>query len=119
VEQFLALYALMGFLDLLGLLVCFLPLFLTLQFGMEDYRLVVYREVTSIPEELLQGQDGFFLFSFLVVWLRNLVFNKPFCSQQKLNDHTHTPPQACQYETTFHLPSYIYMVGFSCACAHG
>jgi hypothetical protein len=45
VEQFLALYALMGLLDMLGLLVCFLPLFRTLWFGMEDYRLVVYREV--------------------------------------------------------------------------
>jgi hypothetical protein len=57
--------------------VCFLPLFRTLWFGMEDCRLVVYREVGSIPEELGQG---FFLFSFLVVWLHNLVFNKPFSS---------------------------------------
>jgi hypothetical protein len=56
VEQFLVLYALMGFLDMLGLLVCFLPLFRTLWFRMEDYRLVVYREVGSIPEELLLGQ---------------------------------------------------------------
>jgi hypothetical protein len=55
VEQFLALYALMGLLDMLGLLVCFLPLFRILWFGMEDYRLVVYREVGSIPEELLLG----------------------------------------------------------------
>jgi hypothetical protein len=54
-EQFLALYALMGLLDMLGLLVCFLPLFRALWFGMEDYRLVVYREVGSIPEELLLG----------------------------------------------------------------
>jgi hypothetical protein len=61
--------------------VYFLPLFRTLWFGMEDYRLVVYREVGSIPEELLLGQGRvFFLFSFLVVWLHNLVFNKPFCS---------------------------------------
>jgi hypothetical protein len=37
-------------------------------------------EVGSIPEELLLG---FFLFSFLVVWLHNLVFNKPLCSWQK------------------------------------
>jgi hypothetical protein len=44
---------------------------------MEDYRLVVYSEVGSILEELL---PGFFLFSFLVVWLHNLVLNKPFCS---------------------------------------
>jgi hypothetical protein len=86
VEQFLALYALMGFLDLLGLLGCFLPLFRILWFGMEDYRLAVYHEAGSIPEELLLG---FFLFSFLVVWLHSLVFNKPFCSLQKLNDHTH------------------------------
>jgi hypothetical protein len=77
VEQFLALYALMGLLDMLGLLVCFLPLFRALWFGMKDYRLVVYREVGSISEELLLG---FFLFNFLVVWLHNLVFNKPFCS---------------------------------------
>ena len=59
-EQFLALYALMGLLDMLGLLVCFLPLFWTLWFGMEDYRLVVYREVGSIPEELLLGQGRVF-----------------------------------------------------------
>jgi hypothetical protein len=70
----------MGFLDLLGLLVCFLPLFRTLWFGMEDYRLVVDREVGSIPEKLLLASDGFFLFSFLVVWLHNFVFNKLFCS---------------------------------------
>jgi hypothetical protein len=44
------------FLDMLGLLVCFLPLFRTLWFGTEDCRLVVYREVGSIPEELLHGQ---------------------------------------------------------------
>jgi hypothetical protein len=50
------------FLDMLRLPGCFLPR--TLWFGMEDYRLVVYREVGSIPEELLLG---FFLFSFLVV----------------------------------------------------
>jgi hypothetical protein len=62
VEQFLALYALMGLLDMLGLLVCFLPLFRTLWFGMEDYRLVVYREVGSIPEELLPGQGRVFSF---------------------------------------------------------
>jgi hypothetical protein len=49
-----------GFLDLLGLLVCFLPLFRTLWFGMEDYRLVVYHEVGSIPEELLLGQGRVF-----------------------------------------------------------
>jgi hypothetical protein len=60
VEQFFALYALMGLLVMLGLLVCFLPLFRTLWFGMEDYRLVVYREVGSIPEELLQGQGWVF-----------------------------------------------------------
>jgi hypothetical protein len=60
VEQFLALYALMGLLDILGLLVCLLPLFRTLWFGMEDYRLVVYREVGSIPEELLLGQGRVF-----------------------------------------------------------
>jgi hypothetical protein len=66
----------MGFLDLLGLLVCFLPLW----FGAEDNSLVVYLEVGSIPEGLLLARDKFFLFSFLVVWLHNLVFNKPFCS---------------------------------------
>jgi hypothetical protein len=55
VEQFLAHYALMVFFDLLRLLVCFLPLFRTL-FGIEDYRLVVYCEVGSRPEELLVGQ---------------------------------------------------------------
>jgi hypothetical protein len=63
VEQFLALYALYalwGFLDLLGLLVCFLPLFRTLWFGMEDYRLVAHREVGSIPEELFLGQGQVF-----------------------------------------------------------
>jgi hypothetical protein len=43
-----------------GLLVCFLPLLWTLWFGMEDYRLVVYREVGSIPEELLLGQGRVF-----------------------------------------------------------
>jgi hypothetical protein len=31
-----------------------------LWFGMEDYRLVVYREVGSIPEELLLGQGRVF-----------------------------------------------------------
>jgi hypothetical protein len=62
--------------------VCFLPLFRTLWFGMEDYRLVVYREVGSIPEELLLGQGRVFSiqFFFLVVWLHNFVFNKPFYS---------------------------------------
>jgi hypothetical protein len=30
-----------------------------------------------------------FLFSLLVVWLHNLVFNKHFCSQRKSNDYTH------------------------------
>jgi hypothetical protein len=57
----------MGLLDMLGLLVCFLPLFRALWFGMEDYRLVVYhyrlvvyREVGSIPEELLLGQGRVF-----------------------------------------------------------
>jgi hypothetical protein len=49
-----------GLLDMLGLLVCFLPLFWTLWFGIEDYRLVVYREVGSIPEELLLGQGRVF-----------------------------------------------------------
>jgi hypothetical protein len=52
--------ALMGLLDMLGLLVCFLPLFWTLWFGMEHYRLVVYREVGFIPEELLLGQGRVF-----------------------------------------------------------
>jgi hypothetical protein len=65
VEQFLALYALMGLLDMLGLLVCFLPLFRALWFGMEDYRLVVYREVGSIPESYCKARDGFFLFSLV------------------------------------------------------
>jgi hypothetical protein len=60
VEQFLALYALIVFLDMLRLLVCFLPLFRTLWFGIEDYRLVVYRGVGSIPEELLLGQGRVF-----------------------------------------------------------
>jgi hypothetical protein len=60
VEQFLALYVLMGLLDMLGLLVCFQSLFWTLWFGMEDYRLVVYCEVGSIPEELLLGQGQVF-----------------------------------------------------------
>jgi hypothetical protein len=43
---------------------------------------VVYREVGSIPEELLLGQGWvfFFLLSFLVVWLRDLMFNKPVCN---------------------------------------
>jgi hypothetical protein len=59
----LALYMLMGFLDML-LLVCFPPLFRTLWFGMEDYRLVVYREVGSIPEELLLGQGWVFSIYF-------------------------------------------------------
>jgi hypothetical protein len=59
VEQFLALYALMGFLDILGLLVCFLPVS-DLWFGMEDYRLVVYRKVGSIPEELFLDQGRVF-----------------------------------------------------------
>jgi hypothetical protein len=59
-EQFLALHALIGFLDMLGLLVCFLALFWTLWFGMEDCRLVVYREIGSIPEELLLGQGRVF-----------------------------------------------------------
>jgi hypothetical protein len=36
------------FLDLLGLLVCILPLFWALWFGIEDYRLVVNHEVGSI-----------------------------------------------------------------------
>jgi hypothetical protein len=64
--QFLALYALIGFfLDMLGPLVCFLPLFRTLWFGMEDYRLMVYREVGTIPEELLLGQGrGFSIWFF-------------------------------------------------------
>jgi hypothetical protein len=48
VEQFLVLYALIGFLDMLGLLVYFLPLFRTLWLGMEDYCLVLYHEVGSI-----------------------------------------------------------------------
>jgi hypothetical protein len=48
------------FLDMLELLVCFLPLFRTLWFGMEDYRLVVYREVGPIPEELFLGQGRVF-----------------------------------------------------------
>jgi hypothetical protein len=65
VEQFLARYALMGFfLDMLGLLVCFLPLFRTLWFVTEDNRLVVYREAGSMPEGVLVGQGQVFLFSF-------------------------------------------------------
>jgi hypothetical protein len=68
VEQFLAVYALMDFLDLLGLLVCFLPLW----FGVENNSLVVYHEVGSIPEELLLARDEFFTFSFLVVWLHSI-----------------------------------------------
>jgi hypothetical protein len=59
-EQFLALEALMGLLDILGLLVSFLPLFRTLWFRTEDYCLVVYREVGTIPEELLLGQGRVF-----------------------------------------------------------
>jgi hypothetical protein len=70
--------------------VCVLPLFRELWFGMEAHRLAIYCEVGSILEELLLGQGQFFLFSFLVVWLDNLVFNKPFCNSQKLNDCTHT-----------------------------
>jgi hypothetical protein len=58
---------------------------------MEDYRLVVYREVGSIQEELLLGQGQvFYLFSFLVVWFYNLVFNKGFCSWKKVNDYIPT-----------------------------
>jgi hypothetical protein len=34
---------------------------------------------------------GFCRFGFLVVWLHNLVLNKPFCSWQKLNDYTLNP----------------------------
>jgi hypothetical protein len=64
VEQFLALYALIGFLDMLGLLVCFLPLFRTLWFGMDDYRLVVYREVGSIPGAIARPGMGFFYLVF-------------------------------------------------------
>jgi hypothetical protein len=60
VEQFLALYALMGLLDLWGLLVWFLPLFRTLWFGMEDYCLMLYPEVGSMPEELLLGEGRVF-----------------------------------------------------------
>jgi hypothetical protein len=60
VDQFFMLYALMGLLDMLELLVCFLPLFRALWFGLEYYRLVVYREVGSILEELLQGQGWTF-----------------------------------------------------------
>jgi hypothetical protein len=57
------------FLDMLGLLVCFQPLVRTLWFVIEDYRLVVYREVGSIPEELLLGQGQVFYLVFFVVWL--------------------------------------------------
>jgi hypothetical protein len=53
VEQFLALYALMGLLDMLGRLVCFLPRFWVLWFRMEDYRLGVYPKVGSIRRERL------------------------------------------------------------------
>jgi hypothetical protein len=53
------------------------------EFGMEDYRLVVYHEVGCIPQERLLGRR-FFLFSFLVAWLHNLVFNKPFYRSQIL-----------------------------------
>jgi hypothetical protein len=63
-EQFLALYALMGFLDLLGLLVCFLPLFRTLWFGMEDYRLVVYRGWLHTRGAIIMPGTGFFYLVF-------------------------------------------------------
>jgi hypothetical protein len=57
VEQFLALYALMvffGFVGTTGVLSA------SVSDLMEDYRLVVYREVGSIPEELLLGQGRVF-----------------------------------------------------------
>jgi hypothetical protein len=46
-----------GFIGATGVLSC---LFRTLWFWMEDYRLVVYREVGSVPEELLLGQGRVF-----------------------------------------------------------
>jgi hypothetical protein len=55
VEQFLALYALMGFFLICLDYWCAFCLCFGLWFGMKDYRLVVYREVGSIPEELLLG----------------------------------------------------------------
>jgi hypothetical protein len=69
---------LMYIIDILELLVCFLLLFQTLYFKIKDYNLVVYCEIGSIPKDLLLGQRQVFLFSFLVVWLYNLVFNKHF-----------------------------------------
>jgi hypothetical protein len=46
---------------------------------------VVYREVGSIPEELLLGQGGFFLFSFLVVRLHSISL---FVVTKTQNDYT-------------------------------
>jgi hypothetical protein len=68
---------------MLGLLGCFLPLFLALLTVRDgDSCFVGYREVGFIPEELLQGQGWIssLLLLLLVFWLHNLVFHKPFCS---------------------------------------
>jgi hypothetical protein len=55
-KLFLALYSLMGVLDILGLLMCFLPIFWTVGFGIENYHLMVYWKVNFILEELFLGQ---------------------------------------------------------------
>jgi hypothetical protein len=77
VEQCLALYALMdffGFVETAGVLSVSVSDFVVWDGGLAFSGI---SEAGSIPEELLLG---LFLFSFLVVWLHNLVFNKPFCS---------------------------------------
>jgi hypothetical protein len=57
------------FLLFLGLLVCFLPLFVFVhRFKVDDSYLMGAREVGSIPEELLQGQ-GWLIF-LTVLFLR-------------------------------------------------
>jgi hypothetical protein len=48
------------FLDMLEILVQFLPPFWTLWFGVHDYRFVVYREIGSIPEEQFLGNGTVF-----------------------------------------------------------
>jgi hypothetical protein len=46
---------------------------------MDDFCFVGYREVGSIPEELLHSHGGFLLFLILLAfWLHNLMIHKPF-----------------------------------------
>jgi hypothetical protein len=74
VEQFLALYALIGFFGFVGAT------------GMLSASVSDFAPFSGISWGWFHTRGGFFLFSFLVVWLHNIVFNKPFCNCKNSND---------------------------------